>query len=353
MKKRIIKIIFLITGSVFCFAGGDRESGGPDNGGPKSKRTSQQSIMVTDAKGVEVTINLPVKRIVSINSGLSEIIAALGAVDRTVGRDSYSTFPTAMRKIYAVASNSSNPNMEKIFQLQPDLVLADAMFDERHRRMLNRRGIPVLIESTSTPSHLPDLVRTLGFIVEEEKRAQEILNISELYINRVTEKVAAAQTAGAPVPAVFFENRKVYKSASKLSGHHEFIELAGGENIAKDEPVTSPELSPEYIVQRDPNVIVRRVSGDAGTDALKKLLETIYNRPSLKSVTAVQNQNVHIIKSDLFISLRYPVGVAYFAKWFYPGALSDLNIDEIHEGLITELYGADEWKQVHELYVYP
>jgi hypothetical protein len=57
---------------------------------------------------------------------------------------------------------------------------------------------------------------------------------------------------------VYFENRKVYKSASKLTGHHEFIALAGGDNIAKDEPVTSPELSPEYIV--------RRVSGDAGTD---------------------------------------------------------------------------------------
>lgn len=65
---------------------------------------------------------------------------------------------------------------------------------------------------------------------------------------------------------MYFENRKVYKSASKLTGHHEFIALAGGDNIAKDEPVTSPELSPEYIVRRNPDVIVRRVSGDAGTD---------------------------------------------------------------------------------------
>jgi iron complex transport system substrate-binding protein len=168
-------------------------------------------------------------------------------------------------------------------------------------------------------------------------------------------KKARQQREGLPI--VFFENRKVYKSASKKTGHHMFIELAGGDNIAKDEPVRSPELSPEYIVQRDPDVIVRRVSGDAGPDALEKMLKSIYNRPSLQSVQAVENENVHIIKSDLFISLRFPVGVAYYASWFYPELLGtgaeDFDPSRIHRSYVTNLYGEEEWEKTNETYVYP
>jgi len=98
---------------------------------------------------------------------------------------------------------------------------------------------------------------------------------------------------------------------------------------------------------------VRRVSGDAGTDALSKMLKSIYNRPSIASVNAIRNNNVHLVKSDLFVSLRYPVGVAYFAKWFYPKELADFDVEQIHRDLITDLYGEEEWNKIREVYVYP
>jgi iron complex transport system substrate-binding protein len=239
------------------------------------------------------------------------------------------------------------------------------MFDESSRDLLANRGIPVLIESTSDPEYLPGLVEKLGKVLDAEARAEEVLAAISGFEAEVGDFVAAAQAAGAEKPPVYFENRKTYKSTNRSTGHHRSIELAGGINIAADEPVRSPVLSPEYIVRRNPRVIVRRVSGDAGPEALGKMLETLYQRPSLKSVSAVVNENVHIIKSDLFIALRYPAGTAYFASWFYPGYTGGggsegssaeapgLDPEDLHRRLVTVLYGGEEWEKVRETYVYP
>ncbi len=347
MKKILLLTIFIFSAGVLFSEGKQEEDGGKKSG------QRGQTITVTDSKGIEAVIEQPVERIVSVNSGLSEIIAALDCADRMVGRCSYSTFPSSVRSVFVVGKNSSSPNMERIFQLEPDLVLADTMFDESTREILNGRGIPVLIESTSDPDSLPVLVRKLGKILRKEERAEEVVSIVEEAISVIQAEVQSAQEAGAEKPVVFFENRKPYKSASAKTGHHQFIELAGGINIAEDEPVRSPELNPEYIVERNPDVIIRRVSGDAGDEALEKMLRSIYERPSLKSIKAIQNSNVHIIKSDLFISLRYPVGVSYFARWFYPDAPDDLYPKKIHERIVTELYGKEEWEKLLEPYVYP
>lgn len=350
-------MIFIVL-TTLLFAGGSQEGGvEKEESGQmqavESETKSGQTITVTDKKGVEVVIEQPVERIVSINSGLSEIIAALECAERMVGRCSYSTFPSSVRSVFVVGKNSSSPNMERIFELEPDLVLADAMFDESKREILNGRGIPVLIESTSDPDTLPDLVRKLGRIVQKEERAEEIVEIVEDAMAEIQAAIESAQKAGAENPVVFFENRKPYKSASAKTGHHRFIELAGGINIAEDEPVRSPELNAEYIVQRNPDIIIRRVSGDWGDEALEKMLQSIYERPSIKSINAIQNNNVYIIKSDLFLSLRYPAGVSYFAHWFYPDALDNLGPAKIHERIVTELYGREEWEQLLETYVYP
>ena len=361
--KRCILILTILTltlaGDIFgagerendtASAAGNTAAGGRDSG--EFAGGSAPVVTVEDSKGVTVAVRQPVESIVSINSGMSEILAALGAADRITGRCSYSTFPSTVRECFVVAKNSSSPNLESILRMEPDLVLADAMFDESARDLLANRGIPVMIESTSDPEYLPELVEKIGRVIGEEDRAAEVLAAVTEYEAEVGDFVAAAQAAGAEKPPVYFENRKTYKSTNRSTGHHRSIELAGGINIAADEPVRSPVLSPEYIVRRNPEVIVRRVSGDAGPDALGKMLETIYNRPSLQSVDAVAEGNVHIIKSDLFIALRYPVGTAYFASWFYPEH-TGLDPEDLHRRLITSLYGGEEWEKVLETYVYP
>lgn len=343
MRKTIILFILTLF-SFLVFAGGENEMAVPEH---------NNKVTVIDYTGRDVTVSLPVSKIVTLNSGLSEITAALGAEDLIAGRCSYSTFPAILRKKPVVGKNSSSPNMETILELEPDLLIADAMFDENKIRILNNRGIAVMIESTSNPERLPQVVKNLGKILSREERAEEILTLIDETLARVQEKVQSAIDSGTEPTSVFFENRKPYNSASAESGHHSFIEWAGGINIAADEPVKYPKLSPEYITLRNPDVIIRRVSGDVREDALKNMIASIYSRPSLISVNALINKRIYAIKSDLFISLRYPIGVFYYASLFYPDQFPMADTVAAHKQYIEELYGVEEWERTREIYVYP
>lgn len=354
MRKSFTIILVLIT-AAGAWAAGTPETSVAET--PAIEETAEAAVepptvTVTDYLGRNVIVELPVTTLVSMNSGLSEVVAALGAADRVVGRCSYSTFPSSMRRVPVVGKNSSSPNMETLMALEPDLVIADSMFDEGKIEILENRGVSVIIESTSNPKHLPILVRNLGTVLQEEERAEKILELVNSTLAEVTVSVRALEIPEDERTVVFFENRKPYKSASALSGHDFFIRSAGGNNIASDEPVKYPALSPEYITMSNPDVIIRRVSGDIDEEAMEAMLLTIIDRPSLKSVDAVRDERVYIIKSDLFISLRYPVGIAYFADLFYPDRL-DMEPDEIYRSLISSLFGEKEWERIRETYVYP
>jgi iron complex transport system substrate-binding protein len=350
LKRLFLPVIIFAVLPAFLMAGGNSETAAA---GDSSAEISGSSVVVTDYTGKEVSIRQPVERVVSLNSGLSEILGALECGDKMVGRDNFSTFPSSLKYIQSVARNSSSPNMEMLLSLEPDLVVADLMFDKSKREILENRGIPVLIESTSNPDRLPLIVDNFARIFDKQERAGLVMGILNSTLSEVESKIRSLEERGIPKPLVFFENRKVYKSANSSTGHHQNIVLAGGINIAADEPVSSPRLNPEYIVEMNPDVIIRRVSGDIDADAMELMLRSIYERPSLQSVKAIQEKRVYIVKSDLFISLRYPVGVAYLSRLFYGDELSDFDVDGLFQDYITELYGPDEWKHIRETYVFP
>lgn len=100
----------------------------------------EETVTIIDGKGVYVEVRVPVERIVSITSGATEIICALGGGNRIVGRDSYSTFPPLVLEKPVVAGSSYDPNLELLLELEPDLVVADTMLSSELR---GRSKMPV------------------------------------------------------------------------------------------------------------------------------------------------------------------------------------------------------------------
>ncbi len=69
-------------------------------------------VTIQDCRGVNLTFNQPVKRIVCITSGYTELLCGIGAQDLIVGRDSYSETPYSLSSVPIVASSSYNPTVE-------------------------------------------------------------------------------------------------------------------------------------------------------------------------------------------------------------------------------------------------
>ena len=348
-KNRFTVTAFLLLSVLSgLFAGGqqDAEAVASESGAVRGE-------VIIDYKKHEVPVPAEVNRIVSLNSGLSVLVGALGMTDAVVGRDSNSTFPHALKKVYVVAQNSSSPNIELILERRPDLVLADAMLPVNVYEKLTSLGIPVAIFSTSDPRKFEDTILKVGKLTHREDKAAALLERLQSAIRLVEETAANALASGSVPQSVFFENRKPYSSVSAKSGNHLPIIGSGGVNIAADEPVASPKLSVEYVLEKNPDVIIRRMSGDGTLEVMNNMRDTIIRRAGLEDVRAVQDNRVYIIKADLFLLLRYPVGMAYMASWFYPDAFKEMDPEEFHKELIVDLFGAEEWELMREVFVCP
>jgi len=313
----------------------------------------KDAVTIIDATGAVVEVPYPVERIVSMNSGLSTLIAAFGEGDKIVGRDTFSTFPSSLINVYAVGKNSAHPSIELIFDQKPDIVVADTMLHESVREKIEAAGIPVIVESTSDPDRIFFIVRNFGLILDKKEKAEEIIEYMESYLNIVYERIAELESEEESFPLIYFENRHDYKSASGESPNHKPIASAGGVNIAVGEPVPSPRLSSEWILERDPDIIVRRMSGDAGLEDMKAMREGIITRLGLKNTKAVKEGNVYIIKADILLTIRYPVGLLYYAKWFHPYKFSDIEPSDVHKELVDKFFGEEEWDKIKEVFVYP
>src|SRR5437763_1026280 len=79
-------------------------------------------IAVTDDVGRRVTLAAPARRIVSLLPSFTEILFAIGAGDRLVGRTTWCDYPPDARAVPSVGDGMP-PSVEAVAARRPDLVL--------------------------------------------------------------------------------------------------------------------------------------------------------------------------------------------------------------------------------------
>ena len=86
-------------------------------------------LKVVDSYNRTVTIDKEPKRIITIAPNITEGIYALGKGSSLVGRSDYDDYPTQVLKVPSIGS-LLEPNIEKIVELKPDLVIASTLFSK-------------------------------------------------------------------------------------------------------------------------------------------------------------------------------------------------------------------------------
>jgi iron complex transport system substrate-binding protein len=304
-----------------------------------------------DGTGAEVTVNLPVTRIVSLNPGLTELLYALDCGDQIVGRDESSFFPEDVLSAPIVASSSYNPNLELVLEQKPDLLIADTMLSYAKDSLtaLQNAGIPVMIELTNNLTQIRQCVTSFGEIFDKQAKAAEIVDYITSYENLVNERVATLSDSEKPL--VYIEWDTVWRSFGSGSGADLNIISAGGVNIAAGVSGSSPTLSPEYVVEQNPEVAVLMINKEAkgNLTAFKATRDEFMSRSVLQDVSAIQNNRVYTYDSVVFQGLRYPVGLLYWAKWFHPDLFADIDPSAVNQELLEKYFSVT----TEGVYAYP
>src|SRR5215470_7634035 len=112
--------LFALTGALAMLACG--------GSAPPARGTSVQR----DGFGDSIVVDAAHRpsRIVSLNPTTTEILFAIGAGRRLVGRSTYDVFPSAASAVKDVGA-SLRPNVEAVLAVRPDLVVLYASNDNR------------------------------------------------------------------------------------------------------------------------------------------------------------------------------------------------------------------------------
>src|SRR5256885_1513127 len=93
----------------------------------------------------------PARRIVSLSPAITELLYALGAGDRVVGRTTWCDYPPEARAVASVG-DGLNPNIEAVSARRPDLVvLYRATLNETAARPLERLGAAAVVLRQGRP----------------------------------------------------------------------------------------------------------------------------------------------------------------------------------------------------------
>jgi iron complex transport system substrate-binding protein len=207
---------------------------------------------LTDDFGDTVALSRAPRRIVSMVPNLTEILYAIGAGDRLVGRTSYDRIPPQVMSVPDLGPGL-RPNVEAVLAARPDLVILYGSQDNRDAaRRLRAAGV-------MTASYKVDRVADFARVTEVLGRLTGDTAAARVTIDTVERTLAATleRTVAAPRPRVFWflwENPLLAVGGGSFL--NELLKVAGGRNVYDSLPEPSPPVSFEDLVRRDPDIVL-------------------------------------------------------------------------------------------------
>lgn len=250
-------------------------------------------VEVLDDRGERLALPAPPSRIVSLVPSATDLLVALGAADRLVGRTRYDRAP----ELDGVASlgGGLDPNLEALVALRPDLVIVSPF--EAARAALSRlegMGIPLYAARTGTLEDVRTLAGNLGHLLGPPMadRARVLLDSLEAGLEAL-----ARERADGPRPTVFY---LVWDNPPMTVGPGSYLDdlirAAGGRNVFDDAPSPWPQVSLEEIVRRQPDWVILSGREAGGEERLRWIREA----PGWRELRAVQEGRVQVVEGDLF-----------------------------------------------------
>jgi len=311
--------------------------------------TTSDSLKFTDTTKRTIAIQMPVNRVVTINTASAIIMRALGVdMDRTVV--GVTAYITQNPKFWPVLTGKpafkfTHLNYEQLAELKPQLII---LYKNSHRttdeNKLAALGIQWLYLDCNDPRTIDQDIQTLGRLFGKEKEAEELIAWRGRYARLINERVG-------PIPTekkkrtyfyTFVQtnlDKRIYSTKNQRSSCHPLVQDAGGINIAGTLPQESLQVSAEWLMEQNPDAIVggviaKTVCGyNANENAtvfnLKAMHGQLTKDPVLKETDAVKDSRVLLIAQDLKEGPATVVGTLYIAKFLYPERFADIDPDAV------------------------
>jgi iron complex transport system substrate-binding protein len=205
----------------------------------------------------------------------------------------------------------------------------------------------VCIDQSTDPLQTPQTgLLLLGKILGKEQRAQEIVQYVNDQIKVVSSQLEKITT---PEPTVYFEcgdtGPSKYSSAYAGADDQSWGSILSRLRIKNigDAKGVDPQLSPEYVLKSNPDIIV--ITGQnwtsqadsmklgflAETDKSRQYLAAYSSRSGWNDLSAVKNKRVYSVFRNFSMHIYDFAGYQALAKFFYPEDFKELNPEKNYQ----------------------
>lgn len=324
----------------------------------------EEEITLMDGAQGEITIQVPVERIVPLNMRHASSLVALGAEDKIVGVDQ--TVVERERLFPRLCNLPSvgavrEPDVETIISLQPDLILTFTNIPlpgELEDKM--PAGISHLRFDLSRTETIEMEMKALGYLMGDREKAARYLEWYAGYMREIEERASQITDR----ERVFMEREKktdgeatVRWAYANQTGYTDLCTAVGGLNVADGYMDYNGDVEVEWVITENPDVIIGlSYNGGYMVDdpaPLEAYRSEILSIPGIQNVTAARDGRVYIISGDFSIGPQILIGSATVAKWLYPDVFEDLDIDAIHEEFLMDFMRIEFDPREEGAFVYP
>jgi iron complex transport system substrate-binding protein len=273
-------------------------------------REAVQNAPEADDFGDPIVVKSTPHRVVSLNPATTDLIFALGAGDRLVGRTHWDVYPAAAILVPDLGSGI-RPNVEAVLGARPDLVILYASKDNRAAASEFRAaGVNTLSLKIDHIADFRRAARTIARLLGDSARGVRVSDSVERTLKRVR-----AATQSLEKPTVFWHIWDApLITIGRGSYMNELIEIAGGRNIYGDMSESSPAVSIEDVLKRNPRYII---TGPEGSRKISK-------DPRWSQAQAVKEKRILVADTAIVgrPSVRLGEAAESLARLLHPGKIN-------------------------------
>lgn len=247
-----------------------------------------EKIVIIDDLGIEIVLDAPAQKIISISSSLTEILFSVGAGDKLIGRDSNSMYPEAALDAVDLGGMWDGIPVEDFLAMEPDLILAGEIYSAEAIAELRELGLTVYWQANPDSFEgLYENIKDIAYLAGMEDQAAALVESLIIRVEGLSEKLQNVEK----MPLVFYELDASDPSNPWTPGAGTFISYvigqAKGLNLGDSLTGEWVQISSEALIVQNPDFILL-------ADALYGITpESLAERAGWAEIKAVVDGNVY------------------------------------------------------------
>ena len=243
----------------------------------------------TDDLGHVLRIQTAPQRIVSLAPNITEILFALGLDSAVAGVTDYCDYPAAARNKPRIGG-MLNPNLERVLDLRPDLVLMSGSGNMKSDYdKLRSAGVAVFVTYPRTVDSVLTSISNIGALTGRKTEADSIVKA----LRDQKEDILRTAREAPRKSVLMLLSLSPLVAIGPGTFLNELITLANADNIAGDAAMAYPVLSREDILRRQPDVII------VTNDLVRSTDDILIAYPEWKGLKAIRQKRVALVDASM------------------------------------------------------